>query len=651
MMALLLLLTAAGLPHTAAHADGGSVTLQVEGSFVIDSTRQMLSDINDLRANDAWYWNETDTEKVWVTGLSPLRYDYELERVAMQRAAELAIYYDHVRPNGERCFTAYPSGISWGARGENIAYGQTSANEVFVAWAEANEPYDGQGHRRNMLNASFTAVGIGCFECEGVLFWVQEFSTARTSAASNPLTPPVSMEVLREKIASSSLGGQITVFEGSSIDLSSIALHVNDKYSPFLSAPCYVPQSAFSIADTGIARIRNGMIEGLQEGETTLSVSSGGLTASAVLVVAEDTTIPLRLNTPTDVEIAAGETKLFSFTPSETGDYLFYSSGSYDTYGYLYDGNMTQLTYDDDGGSNYNFAISYTLNAGMKYYFGARLYSAAETGTITVALEKDSSYYSGGFTYTLLDDGTASITDCDLTGAVVIPGTLDGYTVSNLAERLFYGRSGITSVTIPASVSYFGSDSEDNDWDYVFSYCYDLQNIFVSSGNPSFKSVNGVLFSRDGKKLINYPCDHSGEVYHVSANTLCCTSFASCGNLRFLFLDNPNTIWRTYTFWNTDGLTSFYLRGGSTEGYAQDEIQAGHTFIPADEIVQLPDELQRIDGDAFRNTAIQYVIVPEGCARIKAGAFAGSALEYARVGASTVIESGAFDSSVVIEKG
>ena len=53
MMALLLLLTAAGLPHTAAHADGGSVTLQVEGSFVIDSTRQMLSDINDLRANDA----------------------------------------------------------------------------------------------------------------------------------------------------------------------------------------------------------------------------------------------------------------------------------------------------------------------------------------------------------------------------------------------------------------------------------------------------------------------------------------------------------------------------------------------------------------------------------------------------------------------
>ena len=647
MMALLLLLTAAGLPHTAAHADTGTVTLQVEGSFVIDSTRQMLSDINDLRANDAWYWNETDTEKVWVTGLSPLRYDYELERVAMQRAAELAIYYSHTRPDGERCFTAYPNAFAYSAKGENIAYGQTSANEVFVAWAEADEPYEGQGHRRNMLSSSFTAVGIGCFECEGILFWAQEFSSAQTSAASNPLTPPVSMEVLRANIASSSLGGTILVNPGSSVALSSITLRVNDQYRPFLSAPCYVPQSAFSIADTGIARIRNGKIEGLQEGETTLTVSSGGLTASAVLVVAEDSTIPLRLDTPTDVEIAAGETVLFSFTPSETGDYLFRSSGGYDTYGTLYDSNMTQLTYDDDGGSNYNFAISYTLNAGTKYYFGARMYSGGVSGTVTVALDR----ISGGFAYTLLSDGTASVTDCMLTGDVVIPGTLDGYTVSNLAERLFYGCSDITSVTIPASVTYFGSDREDNNWDYVFSYCYDLQNIYVSSGNPSFKSVNGVLFSRDGKTLINYPCDHSGEVYHVSASTLCCTSFASCGNLRFLFLDNPGTTWYTYTFFNTDSLTSFYLRGGAAEQKAQGEIQAGHTFIPADEIVQLPDELQRIEGDAFRNTAIRYVIVPEGCTRIRAGAFAGGALEYARVGASTVIESGAFDSSVVIEIG
>lgn len=42
--------------------------------------------------------------------LDPLTYDYELERIAMQRAMEIAIYYSHTRPNGTACFT--PSDIN-----------------------------------------------------------------------------------------------------------------------------------------------------------------------------------------------------------------------------------------------------------------------------------------------------------------------------------------------------------------------------------------------------------------------------------------------------------------------------------------------------------------------------------------------------------
>ena len=184
-------------------------------------------------------------------------------------------------------------------------------------------------------------------------------------------------------------------------------------------------------------------------------------------------------------------------------------------------------------------------------------------------------------------------------------------------------------------------------WDYVFSYCYGLQNIYVAEDNPTFESIDGVLFLKNGLTLVNYPCSHPGEVYHVSAGTLCCTSFASCSNLRFLFLGNPNTTWYTYTFYNTDGLTKFYLTGGRTE---QKAAQAGSTFVPADEIVSLPEDLQRIESEAFRDTSILYLSVPDGCTRIEAGAFTGSALAYAQVGASTVIESGAFDSSVVVER-
>ena len=158
-----------------AQADSEIYTIQAIGDFETASCRRMLDDINYLRAYDAWYWDSSDTEKITVSGLRPLVYDYSLERVAMQRAAELAAYYSHTRPNGERCFTAYTEEFDFGGMGENIAYGYESADAVFEGWAEEDKPYAGQGHRRNMLNSGFRSVGVGCFECDGILFWAQEF--------------------------------------------------------------------------------------------------------------------------------------------------------------------------------------------------------------------------------------------------------------------------------------------------------------------------------------------------------------------------------------------------------------------------------------------------------------------------------------------
>lgn len=43
-------------------------------------------------------------------GVGALMWDYELEKAAIQRAAEIAILFSHDRPNGTQCFTAFPSG-------------------------------------------------------------------------------------------------------------------------------------------------------------------------------------------------------------------------------------------------------------------------------------------------------------------------------------------------------------------------------------------------------------------------------------------------------------------------------------------------------------------------------------------------------------
>ena len=152
---------------------------QLTGQYGQSTARDMLTLVNQFRTgSEAWYWNEENTQQIYVNNLQPLKYDYDLERVAMLRAAEIAVSFSHTRPNGESCFTAY-SDCNYGfcyAKGENIAYGYTTAQAVFTAWREDDDDYSGQGHRRNMLSNYFGAIGIGHFYYNGRHYWVQEFS-------------------------------------------------------------------------------------------------------------------------------------------------------------------------------------------------------------------------------------------------------------------------------------------------------------------------------------------------------------------------------------------------------------------------------------------------------------------------------------------
>ena len=169
--------------------------------------RTMLDMINTLRTGeeDSWYYN-SDGSKNELNELNKLEYDYELEKIAMQRAAEIAFSYSHTRPNGKKCFTAYnDAGYTYSAAGENIAAGYTTAEAVFTAWEETDEDYAGQGHRRNMLNSNFKAVGIGHVYANGYHYWVQVFSGSNRSVSENDVndsTTSVTIEVLNSAISS-----------------------------------------------------------------------------------------------------------------------------------------------------------------------------------------------------------------------------------------------------------------------------------------------------------------------------------------------------------------------------------------------------------------------------------------------------------------
>lgn len=176
----------------AARADDTNSNITLSPTFGQTEARGMLDLINAFRTgNEAFYWNETNTETVASRG-EPLVYSYALEEIAMQRAAEIALSFAHTRPDGTRCFTALASD---GTRsyGENIAAGNLSANAAFTLWREDDKNYSGQGHRRNMLSTRFQTVGVGHAVVGGRDFWVQEFSyytdsTAQTAALDTERT-------------------------------------------------------------------------------------------------------------------------------------------------------------------------------------------------------------------------------------------------------------------------------------------------------------------------------------------------------------------------------------------------------------------------------------------------------------------------------
>ncbi len=165
--------------------EAGGEVIKYTVKFGQTEARKMLSRINDFRKSDqAWYWNKTDTEKVKVSGLADLKYDYGLEKVAMIRAAEIAKKFAHTRPNGKDCWSVWSDlGYTLSGGGENIAYGFSTEEAVFIAWREDNDKYAGQGHRRNMLSSSNLYIGIGHAVVNGTHYWTQDFGSAPTNVA------------------------------------------------------------------------------------------------------------------------------------------------------------------------------------------------------------------------------------------------------------------------------------------------------------------------------------------------------------------------------------------------------------------------------------------------------------------------------------
>ena len=254
-----------------------NLTVDVEVTYDQSGARSMLSMVNSFRSgSDAWYWNPDGSTKTTLNGtLTPFVYDYDLEKAAMQRAAEIAVNYSHTRPNGTSCGTVISG---WTSRAENIAAGYGSAAAVFDGWKEESEKYAGQGHRRNMLSDTCTAIGIGHVIYNSDHYWVQLFrapagSGAETAAVNG--SKRCAVEIAKNKIADLALAQEdVKVEYGGSIAMpdAPFTLKMDEFWGNYGPGKIY-PDTSWTMADPSIAVIQSGRILGKKAGTTTCDTS------------------------------------------------------------------------------------------------------------------------------------------------------------------------------------------------------------------------------------------------------------------------------------------------------------------------------------------------------------------------------------------
>ena len=124
--------------------------------------------------------------------------------------------------------------------------------------------------------------------------------------------------------------------------------------------------------------------------------------------------------------------------------------------------------------------------------------------------------------------------------------------VTSIGDWVFHGCSGLTSVMIPNSVV----SIEDR----AFDGCSGLMSISVGSGNANYKSVNGLLLSKDGKTLIAGV--NGNVVIPDGVTSIGDWAFFCCSGLTSVTIPNSVRSIGDHAFDGCSGLTSVTIPNG-----------------------------------------------------------------------------------------
>lgn len=272
------------------------------------------------------------------------------------------------------------------------------------------------------------------------------------------------------------------------------------------------------------------------------------------------------------------------------------------------------------------------------------------------------------FKYTV-QDGVAYITGCFPTSeSLVIPSEIDGYTVKGVTS--FYpARKTIKELTIPDSVTYISESALSGDKLETLNlgagieeigiwHSCDLRNlkeINISTSNQNYASIDGVLYNKTIDTLILYPVA-KGNTYDVPPTV---TDFSVLNydlyaglninldpnsdayvtvdgvtytkDMTTVILCNPEktgeyVMPETVTKITAYAFANSKLKKITVSSNVTEIVYCAFSNTPNLETVVLPDNLKKIDLQAFADSAVSNVNLPSSLEEIGEQAFRGTNL-------------------------
>ena len=203
--------------------------------------------------------------------------------------------------------------------------------------------------------------------------------------------------------------------------------------------------------------------------------------------------------------------------------------------------------------------------------------------------------------------GTSAFEACYALTSVKLPKSL-----KKIGDKAFCDCSTLESIFIPEGVNLIGTSA--------FFRCYSMNKFEVAEENGRYRSIDGVLFSKDGKTLIDYPIHSDRKVYEIpkGVETVGEHAFWHCTSLEFVFL--PEGVKRI------DSSGFCYCLSLKTVYFPETvEVIGDFAFAmcPSLKAVSVPKTVKTIAPYAFQNcSSLKTVELSENVKRINKNAFA-----------------------------